>query len=393
MRIDLGRSLSSLLVARNQKQAQKLNKLLTAKLLEKSLQLDRNFDLNRVPNGFMDRTAPDTDPEILRRIIVSYQKAKRAQQLAEPVYQVSNEWLPIYESCMGTIINTLSNGDLPGLQKIYGNFWRDQCSSGLIGFGHGTNQKYFGKNISEEDKNIFLADTIHRYNLWKRQLAGRYSVLDLVGPDIGNPFGYELDGIFVRSGSDYLHYYSVAIARYLKDLCRHKVVMEIGGGFGGMAYYLLRDNRDITYVDFDLPENMALTAYYLMTAFNDKKILLYGEANIAEIDLKDYAAVIMPNYEIKNMHNLSSDLVFNSYSLAEMSKDTIAKYITETQRICRKYFFNVNHTNNCVVSADDFGVDAKLFDLMNRAPALWNLGRNPHMDEFEFLYKRIEDCV
>ncbi|OGR33841.1 MAG: hypothetical protein A2091_02565 [Desulfuromonadales bacterium GWD2_61_12] len=349
--------------------------------------------MNRVSKGFIDRVSPDVDPEILRRIVVSFQKAKRAQQLAASVYQVGNEWLPIYESCMGEIINTLSNGDLPGLQKIYGNFWRDQCSSGLIGFGHDANQKYFGKNISEKDKKTFLADTIHRYNLWMRQLAGQYTASDLAGPDIGNPFGYELDGIFVRSGSDYLHYYSVAIARYLKDVCRHKIVMEVGGGFGGMAYYLLRDNLDITYVDFDLPENMALTAYYLMTAFTDKKILLYGEASLVDVNLNDYAAVIMPNFEIQNMHKLSSDIAFNSYSLAEMSKETIEKYIIEIQRISRKYFLHVNHTRNCVVSADDFGVNAKLFDLMHRAPALWNLGRNPNMDEFEYLYKRIEDCV
>jgi len=45
-----------------------------------------------------------------------------------------------------------------------------------------------------------------------------------------------------------------------------------------MAYYFIRDNVNSAYIDLDLPENSALTAYYLLKAFPDRRIRLFGEA-------------------------------------------------------------------------------------------------------------------
>ena len=82
-------------------------------------------------------------------------------------------------------------------------------------------------------------------------------------------------------------------------------------------------------------------------------------------------------------------MVFNSYSLAEMSKETIDLYIQQIMRICKDYILHVNHNKKSKVNADNFGINEKYFSLFYKSPALWNYGRNIKMDEFEYLYKKI----
>jgi len=86
----------------------------------------------------------------------------------------------------------------------------------------------------------------------------------------------------------------------------------------------------------------------------------------------------------------SVDLVFNSYSMAEMSPRTIAQYIAMISHITRKYFLHVNHTRHSLVTADEFGINPNQFKLIYKLPALWNAGINPDMDEYEYLYEKID---
>jgi hypothetical protein len=125
----------------------------------------------------------------------------------------------------------------------------------------------------------------------------------------------------------------------------------------------------------------------LLSAFHEKKIGLYGEVNLSSANLEEYDIILMPNFEISKIKNDSGDLIFNSYSLAEMSSETIDEYISHFNRIAKKFIFHVNHTRDSVIKANDFKIDLNKFELLYRAPALWNKARNKDMDEFEYLYK------
>jgi len=175
-------------------------------------------------------------------------------------------------------------------------------------------------------------------------------------------------------------------------LQNRKVVAEIGGGFGGMAYYLIRDSKNTTYIDFDLPENLALTTYYLAKAFPNKKILLYGEENFGVVNLSEYDIILMPSFELDTLSNEVYDLIFNSYSLAEMSKETIEHYLKKSGKSLKRngYFYHINHTKNALIPAHKFPIP-KNFSLISEKKAEWNLGRNANMDENEFLYKKIDN--
>jgi hypothetical protein len=248
---------------------------------------------------------------------------------------------------------------------------------------------YFGRRIGRRHKMFWMNDVLHRYRLWRSLMGDTRALEDLDSPCIGNPFGCYIDGRFIQGGSDYQHYYATAIGRLVRAEAS-KCVVELGAGFGGMAYYLLRDNLDLTYIDLDLPENAALTAYYLLKAFPDRKIRLFGEVDLRHESIQKGEILILPSFEVGNLPTSSAGLVFNSYSLAEMSQETISTFIAEFERlVCeRGYFFHVNHNARSLVVADDFGVDSAKFDLLYKIPALWNMGRDSRMDEYEYLYRK-----
>lgn len=326
------------------------------------------------------------DLNVIKRVIEAYNKAKIKQLGVAQEYQVGDMWLPIYESYMRPIISALVNRDEAEVARIYGNFFRESCSWGLHGMPVDMNSAYFSGNISEENIELYAADSIHRINTWLLSIGKTHPITALDTPIIGNPYGYYIDEKFYRAGVDYLHYYATIISRLINSN-KHRFALELGGGFGGLAYFLIRDNENLTYIDVDIPENMALTAFYLLSAFPEKKIALYGEVDIDTDDLTKFDALILPNFVIQDIKEDSIDLVFNSYSLAEMSANTVANYVNQFNRIASKFIFHVNHTQVSTVKADDFNIDFNKFELISRAPAIWNMARNSKMDEFEYIYK------
>lgn len=338
-----------------------------------------------IENGFAERKVAVSD-EVVNRVMRSYNEAKKVQKNAAEVYQVSYMWLPIYEKCMGQVMSALSNEDTAELSKIYGNFFREPCSIGLHGMPVDMASTYFSGNISEENKGLYTADLLHRFSIWLKSIGKTCPINALETPIIGNPYGCYIDGKFFRAGVDYQHYYATIISRLVRGE-KHRFVLELGGGFGGLAYFLIRDNPRLTYIDVDLPENMALSAFYLLSAFPEKNFALFGEVDLNTENLDAFDAVLIPNFAIEEIKNNSVDLAFNSYSLAEMSANTVDNYINQFNRIASKFIFHINHTEVSTVKADEFRIDFDKFELISRAPALWNMARNSEMDEFEYIYK------
>jgi putative sugar O-methyltransferase len=240
--------------------------------------------------------------------------------------------------------------------------------------------------IAPDDLNALM----DLFKLYARQflLSNPSKSLDLLRrPPVGNPYGYNLDGTTIYVGAEYHYHYSTAIQRMLKHEAK-PVVFELGGGFGGMAYYLLRDTKNITYIAADLPENAALQAYYLISHFPDKRIALFGEFDAASFDQEEYDAVIIPNFCIEKLKTDIAHLSFNSYSLAEMDLQSVNNYIHHICRISSRFFYHLNHVV-WPVNSDDFPIDYQKFELHSRHPVMW--GRdilNCKLDHHEYVYTR-----
>ncbi|MHA4868448.1 putative sugar O-methyltransferase [Duganella sp. PWIR1] len=341
-----------------------------------------------IDNAFIDRKV-EADPRIVERVMTAYNKSKEVQKDAAEEYQVSHMWLPIYQGFMGGLMDVMARRDAAELGRMYANFFRERFTVGIHGMPVDMESSYFAGNITPENAGAYTADIMHRMQIWIDSIGKTEPLSALKTPVVGNPYGFYVDGEFYRAGVDYQHYYASIIHRLTRSKQR-RVVLELGGGFGGLGDFLVRDHADLTYIDVDLPENMALTAFYLLSAHPDKKIALFGEVDLKTVDVRDYDALVLPNFAIADLKDNSVDLSFNSYSLAEMSLSNVANYIAQFNRVTTKFIYHINHTRIPPVKADEFGIDYSKFELVSRAPALWNLARNKDMDEYEYLYKAID---
>lgn len=354
---------------------------------KKRFAADPNFRPDLVPGYFVPRPEDEQDDStLLRRIIAAYQRAKVKQRTAGEAFNVSNEWLAIYERNLGPVMDALLAGNVEEVQRKYRNFFRDPCSTGLVGLPINIPNLLTGGAIKLKYREYIMCDVLHRYELWRTRTENKYPAAALSAPMVGNPYGYTVDGIFVRAGGDYQHYYAHAIGELLRS-GGNQVVVELGGGFGGLAYYLLRDHPQVTYVDFDLPEATALASYYLMKSLPDIPVRLYGEIELSSAVLGTPGVIMMPSFEIVNMPSKSTAVSFNSYSLAEMSPVSIQVYVDEVTRLTDGYFLHVNHNRRARLSADNFGIEKRGFKLLNRQLSGWTLGINASSDEYEYLYQ------
>jgi putative sugar O-methyltransferase len=165
-------------------------------------------------------------------------------------------------------------------------------------------------------RRFILSETRYRIDYWRSQTEGRFSISALQGPAVGNPFGAMMEGTLVPVRAEYQHY---CAQRILDLITSHNaIVAEIGGGFGGMAYYLLRDCPKITYIDFDVPESLALTAYYLSKSMPQFRLLLYGEEELTQSAITGYDIILMPPWELSKLPVRSVDITFSSHALSDL---------------------------------------------------------------------------
>jgi hypothetical protein len=355
----------------------KYSSMLGKRLTFKSI---NNFtgDFNRAAN-----TSIEVNRDYIRRIACAYKAAKLDQKIASEHHRPNAMWDPIFKKQHQNISDALLAEDYDSIVKIYSRFFRESCSFGLHGC-YGDMTPFFKDKIALHDKLYYLIDFNYRANLYE-DLIGERSPSTLNSPIIGAPYGLTYKNEFVLDGASYKYYYATRIAGLPQDE-NGAVVVEIGGGYGGMAYYLNRDSK-VKYIDFDLPENMALTAFYLMHALPDKNIMLYGEDSLD--NFANYDIAILPSFAIEKIHSNSVDLVFNSYSFGEMSSNTVAVYLSETDRILKRdgWLYHINLNKRCPNPADTYPIPKSLRNIY-KIPALWNAGKTPEVQEFEYLYKK-----
>lgn len=341
-----------------------------------------SYDLGVVEKGFGARVGPEVDDVGLERIMAAYNLAAERAEAVPAQFKVSNEWLPIYREKFGQVIDALRARNGAALRKMYRNFFREPLSTGLHGMPTNMEKTYFSGSIGDTAKKVYLIDGIWRFELWQKLMPGK-DIGVLVRPDIGNPYGIEFAGRFLTPGVEYQHYYAdMALSLTQKE---RPTILELGGGYGGFAYFVSNLSPGSRYIGIDLPEVLALATFYLMAAFPEKRFVLFGEGNEADRQAADF--LMLPNFAISDVAAGEVDLVFNSYSLAEMSAETVRAYVAEFARIAAPWLVHVNHVQHAVLGADAFGLENAGYELLRRSKALWNLGRQLDMDECEFVYR------
>lgn len=291
-------------------------------------------------------TTPNTltifEPKEIKIIITLmdcfYLSKQKQIELGEP-YLPGQDWSKQFKNNWGEYSDALYRKDINAMTILLRNFFRNDGISGLWGsndmFNNFCNQSKYSSLISAEMM-------MKHYMVWK-SLCPETSLSFLDAPKIGNPYGYLLDGALLYEPVFEYHFQADYFHRLLSKIDT-PVIMEIGGGFGGLAYFLLKISPKIKYIGFDLPENILIQTYYLSNAFPNARILTYS-AEFKKLDksiLEQFDIVLLPNFTLHDVESSLADLIVNIRSLSEMSMETIITYLREIDRIGRLFFFHEN---------------------------------------------------
>lgn len=295
---------------------------------------DRRFGRGPVIDGFRNRSEPErNNQKLLTRICKSYEAASSISP-AEP-YGPTDWWMELRRCSLHPVLNALHSGDIYALEKMYSNFFRDRCSDGLVGKSILLNSQ-LPSPVLKAHQWAYASEALIRLDRWKALTRNHHRYKDLSTPAVGNPFGIELDGVLICSGAEHQHYGAQRIGHLLNKAAGR--VADIGGGYGALAYYLLRDYPRITYWSFDLPETLALAAYYLIRSFPEKRVWLFGEESHDDPTLASYDIVLMPISELATVQSRSADLVFSSHAMSDLCPAALNVYLARVTNITKRYF-------------------------------------------------------
>jgi hypothetical protein len=163
-------------------------------------------------------------------------------------------------------------------------------------------------------------------------------------------FGFTIDGDLCNL--DTLKFYECLIALQksglLSDLTAdpndRKIVVEIGGGWGGFAYQLKTLYPAITYVIIDLPQAFPFSAVYLKTLFPTAKTFIHGDQSNTEWqdDPKANDFIFLPHYLIENLKLDDIFLVINMVSFQEMTSAQVDNYVSKAAQLGCPNIYSLN---------------------------------------------------
>jgi putative sugar O-methyltransferase len=328
--------------------------------------------------------------EISRRIFKSYIKMKDDQK------KCSLSPSPVWQKHININYNDLLRSYELNSFKIFNEF--------INNFGH--SKKYNGLtfNILIPRFFKFLRRQYIKKNMLDNQLkkwnffTNNKNFKELNTPKYGNHHGGLIGNTtFVTYTSFFKEIYGSMMVNFCQDKTK-PVIAEIGGGYGEQAYFILK-KKNCVYLNFDIPEVLVLSMFYLMNSFPKKKILLYGEKKFTSECLKKYDLIFMPQIEIRKLKKNSVDLMINQHSLGEMNKKTVNEYV----KIIKKtsdLFFHMNHSfyrrkfekNNYNLLSHEYNLEKNGFNLILKYLDFnhfnYDYFQNYNMDIFFYLYKR-----
>lgn len=331
------------------------------------------------------------DADLARRLLNMFRAYQHGLAGQDPLYAVGKGWGTFMRATRGELYRAVEGGEARAVHDLLANFWRNGLGWGVIG-----GEEAFTGFCAMSDE--FYRPYLHRYmRTLSQSLEHEFDVDAIALPPTGNPFGMVMEGRLVQENS-IMNYYRAAYLASLLAPLETPVVAEIGGGVGYFARALLKENPRITYIDFDLPETLIVAAYVLAKEFPERRVLLYDAQTppLTQDVLDAYDIILMPTYMLPTLQDSTVDLFVNTISFGEMSPAIVQNYLTQIERVTRRFFY---HENLCEVhfeleefdfenfSTDFFTVPGSFMRLFS-APSRWPFfgPESPHHAFTENLY-------
>ena len=319
---------------------------------------------------------------------------KRDERGVSDLYKPSSFWMDQLKLSYQNLWDGFEKNDISLFHFFLSNFgtWRQ-----YTGIEHSFYIRMYMKSYVGR---LFLMNKtfFNQFRIWRWFYNAQRATSFLSYPQHGNQAGAFIEGHFVGLSSFFNDIHGTMLAELLVDSYR-PVVSELGGGYGKLAYFILRNFPKFCFIDFDLPETLSVASYYLMKTFPHKRALLYGEDQYDSVSHEKYDLVFMPPWEIEKIGRSTVDLFLNKNSLGEMNRKAVRNYISYISR-ASAFFFHMNHDNSRNVYeggevgllSSEYPVPRDEFALLFRYPDLGQLlsEGSVHLenDIFMYLYAR-----
>lgn len=151
--------------------------------------------------------------------------------------------------------------------------------------------------------------------------------------------------------------------------------VELGAGYGRVAYCLLKMCPEIRYTIIDIPPALYISQWYLSKTLTEKKIFKFRPFK-SYSDVKDEIEssdiIFLLPQQVELIPDKSFHLFINISSLHEMTFDQIKYWFDQIDRLCSGYFYtkqwkiHKNTEDNIVVKREDYPVKSSWEEIFNR---------------------------
>lgn len=215
-------------------------------------------------------------------------------------------------------------------------------------------------------------------NRLRRQVLADYEELL---PQLGGfqpcepPDGIGVDTSYGRLNSGILRYSLV-----LADLNTHgflartgaKRLLEIGGGYGGLALMCQQFNPETAYVICDLEESLFIQGVFLILHLGTDRVHLVRGENGDLDNLQPGHVYLLPQTRAAALERLRFDIALNQQSMQEMTRPQVGRYCDLFEK-CADRFYSCNRKSHGAGIVESKGLVADLHDyLAGRFRVVWD---------------------
>jgi putative sugar O-methyltransferase len=196
---------------------------------------------------------------------------------------------------------------------------------------------------------------------------------DLEEPALGKPTCVNYEGRAVSEDlcNSVLEYTSIVDAMPAPP----RLVVELGSGYGRLAWVFLRVQPDVRYVLVDIAPGLAIAQRYLTELFPERPAFRFRHFdNYAEVaaELESAQIVFLTPNQLELIPSLHAELLINVSSLHEMRREQIEHYFELFAEHCDGFFYtkqwqrSVNSFDDLIVLREDYPVPSGWSSVFDR---------------------------
>ncbi|MGQ0654638.1 MAG: putative sugar O-methyltransferase [Betaproteobacteria bacterium] len=150
-----------------------------------------------------------------------------------------------------------------------------------------------------------------------------------------------------------------------------KRLLELGGGYGGLALMMLQFNPELAYAMCDLEESMFVQAVYLTIHLGKERVHLVRDAT-ALADPRPGHVYLLPQNRADELTKVRFDLAINQQSMQEMTTEQVGRYCDILGK-CAEHFYSCNRRSHGAGVVRQKGLVPDLHDyLAKRFKVVWD---------------------